>query len=477
MREPVIRARVIAAAGAGSFAVGFSCLAVLQHQAFWTGRFDVGNLVQAVWSTAHGDFLSVTDLEGRQISRLGSHFDPLIVLFAPFWRVWPDASLLLVVQAVAVATGAIPVYRLARKHLGSERSAAGFALAYLLYPPAQWLVLDDFHPAALATPLLLACVWFLDEGRLVPFAVAAVAACAAKEHVGFAVAVLGIWWAVSHGHRLGGLAIAALAGATAVVATAVIVPYFAPGEGSPFAARYAEVGGSPAGIARTAFSDPLRLLEAMTETRDGRYLAALVLPLLALSLLAPALAAVALPELLLNLLSGTETQTSVHFHYTATIIPALIAAAVFGAAKLQSRARVSRLIPAAVVLATLVAGFAMGPLPHWGQLPLGSDLAAREHIVTRHARVLKRAVEAIPGDVPVSATNTLGAHLSERRRVFSFPVLREAEWVVVDERRPSYRDRAVAAERFRAALRAFRSDDRFRLVFSEDGVLVFRRRA
>jgi hypothetical protein len=49
--------------------------------------------------------------------------------------------------------------------------------------------------------------------------------------------------------------------------------------------------------------------------------------------------------------------------------------------------------------------------------------------------------------------------------------------VAVDERRPSYRDRAVAAEQFQAALRVLRSDDRFRLVFSEDGVLVFRRRA
>ena len=32
-----------------------------------------------------------------------------------------------------------PVFLLARKHLGSERAGLGFALAYLLYPPTQWL--------------------------------------------------------------------------------------------------------------------------------------------------------------------------------------------------------------------------------------------------------------------------------------------------------------------------------------------------
>ena len=71
------------------------------------------------------------------------------------WWIWPDASLLLVSQALAVASGAIPVYLLGRRHLGSDWAAAGFGLAYLLHPATQWLVLDDFHPVALATPLLL----------------------------------------------------------------------------------------------------------------------------------------------------------------------------------------------------------------------------------------------------------------------------------------------------------------------------------
>jgi len=94
----------IVTGGCVAFAAGLGPLAVLQHRAFWTGRFDVGNLVQAVWSTAHGDVLSVTGLTGRQISRLGAHFDPIVVLFAPLWWVWPDASMLLVAPKIAMRT-------------------------------------------------------------------------------------------------------------------------------------------------------------------------------------------------------------------------------------------------------------------------------------------------------------------------------------------------------------------------------------
>ncbi len=183
----------------------------------------------------------------------------------------------------------------------------------------------------------------------------------------------------------------------------------------------------------------------MTEGRDLEYLLDLLLPLLALPLLAPGLALTAAPELLLNLLSDTRTQTSIHFHYTAGALPGLFVAAILGRRSATPR----RGSPArALVASTLVAGALLGPLPVWRFVPFGSDLASREHVVGRHAEVAARAIDIIPDAAPVSATNTLGAHLSERRRVFSFPVLREAEWIAVDTTRPSFRDRG--AERARA---------------------------
>jgi uncharacterized membrane protein len=472
MRRPP----ALVAAGAVAFGAGLSALAVLQHRAFWTGRFDVGNLTQAVWSTAHGDVLSVTGLRGQQFSRLGAHFDPLVAAFAPLWWLWPDPSLLLVAQACAVATGAVPVYLLARRHLEAEWVAAGFALAYLLHPATQWLVLDDFHPVALATPLLLWAFWFLDSDRLVPFAVTAAAACLTKEQIGLVVAAMGVWYGVRPARRRIGLAIAGAGTAVSVLAASVVVPHFAPGGGSPFAGRYEAVGGSPGGMLETAVTDPGAIVGAATDGRDLSYLADLLLPLLGLPLLAPLAALTAVPELALNLLSDTRTQTSIHFHYTAGAIPGLMVAAILGAARLRRRfAWARRPEGRAIVVSTLVAGILLGPLPVWAHVPFGSDLAAREHVVGHHAGVAARAVRTIPADAAVSATNTLGAHLSERRRILSFPVLRDAEWIAVDRTRPSHRDQAVAPEAFATALARIEASGRFEPVFDEDGILVLRR--
>ncbi len=464
--------------GAVAFAAGLGALAVLQHRAFWTGRFDVGNLVQAVWSTAHGDVLSVTGLSGMQISRLGAHFDPIVAAFAPLWWLWPDPSLLLVSQAVAVAAGAVPVYLLGRRHLDSDWAGAGLALAYLLHPATQWLVLDDFHPVALATPLLLWGFWFLDSDRIVAFAVVAGLACLTKEQIGLVVAVIGLWYALRPGRRRAGLAIAVAGTVVSLVAVLVVVPHFAPGGGSPFESRYDAVGGSPGGLASTTLTDPGAIVGALTSGRDLGYLARLLLPLLGLPLLAPLAALTAAPELLLNLLSGTRTQTSIHFHYTAGALPGLFMAAVLGAARLRRRfAWARRPEGRAVVVSTFLAGIVLGPLPVWRSVPLGSDLATREHVVGHHADVAARAVALIPPDAPVSATNTLGAHLSERRRIFSFPVLGDATWIAVDRQRPSYRDEADSKLRFERAYAALRAGGRFRIVFDDDGIVVLRLRA
>ena len=284
---PLPRARTLVAAAVAAYAAGFAALSVLRHDGFVTGRFDLGNMVQAVWSTAHGDPLEMTGLHGDQVSRLGAHVDPILVLFAPLWWIWPSPDMLLVVQAIAVALGAVPVFWLARKHLRSARAGLGFACAYLLYPATGWLTLNEFHPVALATPLLLFAFWYLDEDRLLPFALFAIAASACKEEIALVVAGFGIWYALSRRRWLAGGAIALVGGAWAAVAIAVIIPHYNDGAESDFYGRYSEVGGSAAGILKTTVTDPLRIADAAFSSRDLRFLLQLVAPLAGLCLLSP----------------------------------------------------------------------------------------------------------------------------------------------------------------------------------------------
>jgi uncharacterized membrane protein len=469
-----IGARPLVWAAIVAYAAGFGSLSILRHRGFNTGRYDLGNMVQTVWNTAHGNVLQMTSGDGRQISRLAAHFDPILAAFAPLWWIWPSPELLLTVQAIGVAVAALPVFWLARKHLESEWAGLGLAIAYLLYPATEWLTLNEFHPVALACPFLLFGFWYLDEDRLLPFGILAALAMTTKEEIGFVVAGLGIWYAVRRNRRTG-VAVAVAGAVVSGLAIGVVVPHYNDGADSSFYGRYDAIGGSAGGIAKTVATHPWRILEQAFQGGDVHYLLHLLLPLGLLLALSPLVLVAALPELALNVLSATPTQTSIHFHYVAGAIAPLVIATVLGAAALRRRlpARAGS-IAATVVVLGLVANWKLGAVPLWGFVPGGEDYQKADWHVTAHDRLAEEAIALVPAHVVVSATNSLGAHLSARRRVLSWPKLSDATWVAADETRSSYTDR-VAPLPTAATLVRLRENPAWKLVFERDGVLVFRR--
>ncbi len=235
------------------------------------------------------------------------------------------------------------------------------------------------------------------------------------------------------------------------------------------------MGGTPGGILKTAVTHPIRFLGDLLSGGDLRYLMHLLVPLGGLWALAPAAALAALPEIVLNVLSTNTYQRSIHFHYTAGLIPPLFAASILGAAALaRRRPQLAAFSGPAVVALAILSNYWLGALPLWPSLPGGDDYQQHATHVTEHDRIADRAVSLIPAGAVVSTTNALGAHLSARRRILSFPRLDDSTWVAVDETQGSYLD-GVAPLPMDVDISELRRNPAWRLVFSEDGISVFRR--
>jgi len=442
---------------------------------FRLGRFDLGNMVQAVWSTTQGRPLETTHgATGEQIVRLGGHVDPFLVLLAPLWVVWQSPLVLAFAQVAFVSLGALPVLWLGRRHTGSDRVAALLALGYLAYPWTATSAVGAIHPVTFAVPLLLFAVWFLETNRLIPFFVCAALVMSTGELMGLPVAALGIWFALARVRRAAGALIAVVGAAWTFVAVYFIVPAFS-GESSQFYGFYDQVGGSPGGLVRTAFTDPGAILAALFESHDFAYLLWLTVPLCGLFLLSPALAAVALPQLLVNTLSDFRSMTDPRYHSLAAVIPFLIAATVLGVARLPASRRVGA--AAAVLVVSGVVAVVVGP---WPRVIDVKPLGGRTTLTAEHVAALSDAVALVPEGAPVSASNPAGAHLSARRHIYSIPLLERAEWVVVDLDDPwVVRPDSPILNHHPEVVRAFATrlerDPRWRKAFERDRVLVFRR--
>jgi len=404
----------------------WAALAAVEESVFADKRQDLGNFTQAVWATAHGHFLQVTEAGGMDVSRLGIHVDPILAAFAPLWWLWPSPLLLLTVQAIVLALGALPLFWLGKKHLPRERDAALVSGAYLLCPTVVWQVVLDFHTVTLAVPLLLFAIWYLDEERYVAFAAAAGAAVLCQEQIGLIVACLGLWYAWRR-RRLGiGLAIAAAGFAISAIDFLVILRHFS--GGSPFSARF---GGSPASILRDLVTHPLRVAEQLNRHDLLGLLPAL--PVLGFCFGSP-LILVAAPQVALLLLSRRAGDWGWFGINVLLLVPFIYASTIFALARSAER-RGTRKEPTLVAGQVFTASLAVALVTS----PIGAFGAG--HLFRSHAVSAQReAVSLVPASAHVSATNHLALPLAARRYLYVFPVLKDATWVLVDARDRSLPD-------------------------------------
>ena len=473
-----------------AFAAVFSLLSVLRYRTFSTGRFDLGNMVQAVWSTTQGRFLDTTDVSGVQFNRLGAHVDPVLALFAPLWWVWSSPEMLLVAQALIVATGALPAFWLGRRWLGDDRLAVAGAAVYLLYPALQSATLFDFHPVTLAAPLLMFCIWAAEEARYGILAACATLAALTQEQVGLMLVGLAVWMAWRHPSRRRAALVLAVGGlAWVVIALTVIMPAFAIDGSNPHLSRYHSLGDSPVDIALTLVTRPWEAIAIVATPGRAAYLAALLLPLLLLPLAAPVLALAAAPQLLINLFASSGPVQTVEYHYGIVLVPFLVAATLLGLANLRTSGRARRLEPwirrpplvaGTLVGAVLVAGIFQGPLPLWGWLPGGYGGSALHRFRDDdQIRALREAVALIPANARVSAANGAGSHLSARRRILLFPRIGNSDYVLLadNERfRDMARDRpTLRPPGYRFAAIRLAESSRWETIYDREGVTLYRR--
>ncbi|HXZ76169.1 MAG TPA: DUF2079 domain-containing protein [Streptosporangiaceae bacterium] len=341
----------------------YTTLSVARYRRLNPGSWDLGIYTQYVRQLAHLH-APVVAIRGPGFNLLGDHFQPMVALVAPFFRLFPTPVTLLVAQALLTAVSVVPVCRAAQARLGTGVSRV-IGAAYGFSWGLQQMIIFDFHEIAFAVPLLACSLSALVRRRPRAAAAWALPLVFVKEDQGLTVAAIGLvmiaqaagpWmrqrreraadggkaragaWAGADGDeaRAG-----AWAGAVLVLwglgwsalAIAVIIPHFNPAHHY----AYWSDGGviSPAGghisagglLAQLTNAGPVKL----------RTTVLVLLPVAFLALRSP-LAAIAVPGLALRFLSTNSSFWGTRWHYSAVLMPIVFVAAVDGLARIQARA-------------------------------------------------------------------------------------------------------------------------------------------
>ncbi len=330
----------------------YMTLSVAKYVRLDPGSWDLGIYTQYVRQLAdlHAPVVAI---RGPGFDLLGDHFQPIVALVAPFFRVFPTPVTLLVAQALLTAVSVVPVCRAARELLGTGVSRL-IGLAYGFSWGLQQMIVFDFHEVAFAVPLLACSLSALVLRRPRAAALWALPLVFVKEDQGLTVAAIGLvmiamaaragvrrWRERQAGPPREGAGEWALAGAVLVLwglgwsalAIAVIIPHFNPAHHY----MYWSDGGviSPGGghisagglLAQLTHAGPVKLHTT----------ALVLLPVVFLALRSP-LALVAVPGLALRFLSTNNSFWGTQWHYSAALMPIVFLAAIDGLARIQARA-------------------------------------------------------------------------------------------------------------------------------------------
>jgi uncharacterized membrane protein len=500
----------------------YTTLSVFRYLRLDPGSWDLGIYTQYVWQIAHLHAPVVT-IRGPGFNLLGDHFQPIVALVAPFFRLFPTPVTLLVAQALLAAVSVVPVCRAARDLLGTGVSRV-IGAAYGFSWGLQQMIIFDFHEIAFAVPLLACSLSALVRRRPRAAAAWALPLVFVKEDQGLTVAAIGLVmigvavraWR-GRGRRGAGLAgrgglagpgaAAGAAGAGAwgrpgallvcwglagsALAIAVIIPHFNPAHHY----AYWSDGGvlSPGGGHLSAG----RVLAQLTQggPEKLRTTVLVLVPVVFLALRSP-LALVAVPGLALRFLSTNSDFWGTQWHYDAIVMPIVFVAAIDGLARIQARAASKQALAAgdqaqpgsglpqpgtglgqprpgpqaaacaAAAMAAVAAGLAF-------QFPLAGLWNARTYQISPQVRAERAAMARVPAGTTVESTLTTLAPLAIRDTTFWIgtpgnPVTR---YVVYDAAASGYTHPPTDILGF---LDTRYPGVSYQVVFHEDHVYVFR---
>lgn len=383
----------------GVLAVALTLLGWVRHRNGWSG-IDMAVFDQGVWKLSRGEAPDVT-VNGRSL--FADHVSPILVLFAPLYRLATTPVWLIAAQAGALGAGLPAIRRLARR---AGASVAAFTIAYVLSAPLLAAGIADIHPSTMAVaPLAWLLVGFRgDSRRPVVAAIAGIAVCRAD--LGWVVAATAL--VAPRRHRP--LVVALGLGATAV---GYLVPSLL-GSEATFPVHYGHLGDSPGDV----LSHPWRLLSGFT-AKDLQTVALWLLPTGFATALAPRWLAATLlagAPVLLSQWPGTQDPFT---HYGAPLVPLALGGAITVLARQPAPPSGRTVVSPRLVLAGAVAATALaGPLSP--KAP--EEYSAFDVLTANFDGHLDDALAAVGPGAPVAAVPQVLAQLTHRDLAYGWPI-------------------------------------------------------
>lgn len=205
-------------------------VSVHRHWQFETGYYDFGIFDRAIWQVSRfsAPIIDHLAIGGKVI--FADHFSPSIFLLSPLYWLTQRSEIILIAQAVLIASSVLALYVLGKRLLGNPVISLCVAIAYALFIGIQNAVITDFHEITLL-PLPLALLFLsIEQGWKKRYVLFLFLCLGVKEHIALLGVSIGIFLLLTKpAWRAIAVATIGISIAWGLVATRIIIPYFSEG--------------------------------------------------------------------------------------------------------------------------------------------------------------------------------------------------------------------------------------------------------
>ncbi len=389
-----------------------TCMRYLTYSA---PNYDFGIFCQMFHYMKETGLPMVTCERDALLSHFAVHISPIYYVLLPFYYIFPSPLTLQIGQAVALASGVIPVLLLAKKFKLSAKASCAVVLIYALFPAISTGCFYDIHENCFLAPLLLWMFYFFEKEKYIPMYIFALGVLFVKEDAAMYVLLFALYVILSRKKYLHGTILAV--GSLAYFGAALyLLANF--GDGvmvNRFDNLIFNAEDGLLGAVKTALVNPGYLLTQLFTTGSSSYekLVYLVYMLLPLGLLPfctkKASRWLLIAPILMNTLTYYVYQYNIGFQYQFGITAFLVYAMIQNIPELKAPTRQTLLSIGAAACCCL---YIVSVLPQVSHYHDAYDVSKDTY------KKLDEILETIPEDASLNISTFLLPHVADREYVY-----------------------------------------------------------
>lgn len=402
----------------------YCVLSLVNHFNFRTSGYDLGIFNQAIYQYAHFKFAPNT-VNGFP-NLLADHFEIVMMLVPPFYYIFGSYTLL-VFQILMIMFGGLGVYLyLNAKTNDKWMSLGGISLFYCFYGLFS-AVLFDYHNNVTGIMFL---PWLLlalhnDKPKKYYFYLALM--ILSKETFGLLAVFLGIYIAIFEKStwKKHGIITTIIGIITFKLILSVVIPYF--NNYQPYQHWvYEQLGADPVQAIQFIISHPLKSIGILfNDPIKTNSWGMLTITGGMIAVLNPLATLLFVPLLATKYFSSQENHWTYTYQYSVEFAPIL---GIFVPLVLIKTPGKLKYYLLTIFIAINILISISVP---YSDFKMISDIFIKYFYYNPDTRDFQIAIKQIPSDASVSAENSFVSHLASREKIYQFPVIKDAQYLII----------------------------------------------